>query len=97
MEYWNNLTKREKVFLILKVLLGLWFLIFIIKNWQETEVNFLFFKVQLPLTILIFLSSVVGALISSIWFYRKLQRKNQETQKLTDLLIQNKDKTNESK
>ena len=88
LDYWNHLSNKAKVLLVLKVFVGILFLLFVIKNWQSTEVNLVFFKIAWPLTIVIGLSAVFGALIASIWFSKKIAEKNKKIQGLSDQLIQ---------
>lgn len=85
--YWNRLSSLEKIFLVLKILLIILFLAFVVKNWQETTIHFLFFKVTMPLTLVLLLCAVLGAIITSIWYGRKIKSKNQRIGELTDRLM----------
>jgi uncharacterized integral membrane protein len=68
----------------LKFLIGLLFLIFIVRNWQSIEVNLVFFKLSLPLTLVILLSAGLGAFIASFWFIKKINDKNTEIKRLAN-------------
>lgn len=84
LEYWNNLSGTKKLYLVLKLLAVLLFLIFVVRNWQSTEVILVFFKFKMPLTLVMLLSACIGAFIISIWFFRKLNEKNNQIKKLEE-------------
>jgi uncharacterized integral membrane protein len=84
LDYWKSLSANEKFFLVLKFLIGLLFLIFIVRNWQSIEVNLVFFKLSLPLTLVILLSAGLGAFIASFWFIKKINDKNTEIKRLAN-------------
>ncbi len=81
-EYWNDLSSSQKTKLIFKLILGLFALIFAIRNWQNTEVVLVFFKMQLPLTIIIVLCVAVGFALASLFDYKKFRVKNKEIEEL---------------
>lgn len=77
-EYWNELNTNGKIKLIFKVLLAIMALIFAIRNWESTPVILVFFKMNLPLTIIILLSLAIGFALASLFDYRKFKEKNKE-------------------
>ena len=95
-EYWLDMSSSQKIKLIFKIILGLFALIFAVRNWQLTEVVLVFFKMKLPLTIIIVLCVAVGFALASLFDYRKFKLKNKEIDelklKITNLILT---KTNE--
>jgi len=81
-EYWNDLSSAQKIKLVLRIILGLLALIFAVQNWQMTEVVLVFYKIPLPLTIIIVLCVTVGFALASIFDYRKFKLKNKEIEDL---------------
>ncbi|MFA7273463.1 MAG: LapA family protein [Crocinitomicaceae bacterium] len=81
-EYWTDLTSGQKTKLVLKIVLGLFALIFAVRNWQSTEVVLIFFKVNMPLTVLILACLAIGFALASLFDYRKFKAKDKE---ITDL------------
>lgn len=81
-DYWNGLTSGQKIKLVLTVVLGLFGLIFAVRNWQETEVILVFFKAKMPLTMIILLSAIVGFAFASVFDYRKFKKKDAEIKTL---------------
>jgi uncharacterized integral membrane protein len=81
-EYWNDLTASQKTKLILKIILGLLAIIFAVRNWQSTPVVLVFFKMNLPLTIIIVLCLGIGFALASVFDYRKFKIKNKEITEL---------------
>jgi uncharacterized integral membrane protein len=81
-EYWNNLTSGQKSKLVMKVMIGLLAFIFAIRNWQSVPVILVFFKTQIPLTLVIILCVGIGFAVSSLFDHRKFKAKDKE---ITDL------------
>jgi uncharacterized integral membrane protein len=81
-EYWNDLSSAQKTKLVLKIILGLLAVIFAVRNWEMTEVVLVFFKMKLPLTIIIILCVFIGFALASIFDYRKFRLKNKEIDEL---------------
>ena len=85
-EFWTSLSTWKKFKLILTIILVIFACIFAIYNWQETEVNFLFFRVKISLTLLIVICLVTGYFSSTLFDYRKHKVKQLEVNKLKDEL-----------
>ncbi len=83
-EFWLLLSPWKKFKLVMTILLTLFIIIFAIINWQETEVNFIFFKIEISVTLLMIVCLVLGYLSSSIFDYRKYKTKEREIIKLKD-------------
>jgi uncharacterized integral membrane protein len=83
-EYWTDLTSGQKTKLVLKIILGLFALIFAVRNWQSTEVVLIFFKVNMPLTVLILASLAIGFALASLFDYRKLKAKDKAISELKE-------------
>lgn len=97
-EYWNNLSSSQKTKLILKLVLGLLAFIFAVRNWQMTQVVLVFFKMQLPLTLIIILCVAIGFALASLFDYKKFRLKDKEIKELKTkveslLNIKSEDKT----
>lgn len=81
-EYWESLSGAGKVKFILKIVLVILLILFAIFNWQTVELHLVFTKVNVPLTVLVVLCVGVGLVISSIFDYRRFQKKDKEIKSL---------------
>ena len=77
-DYWNSISTGKKIRLIFILFLVLLGLIFAIRNWQSTEVILVFYKVELPLTLIITISGIIGYAISALFEFRKFMKKDKE-------------------
>jgi len=77
-EFWILLTPWQKLKFVLTLILVIFAIIFGIVNWQETEVDFLFFKIRLSITLLIFSCLLVGYMSSMFFDYKKYRKKEHE-------------------
>ena len=87
-EYWQNLSTGRKVKLVVTVLLTLCALIFAARNWKETEVILVFWKVKMPLTLVIVISTAIGFAIASLFDYRKFKVRDAEIKRLNNKLLE---------
>lgn len=83
-EFWQLLTPWQKIKFVISLLLAVFTGIFAVMNWQEVEINFIFFKIHLSITLLIFICLVVGYLSSMIFDYKKYREKAREITALKD-------------
>lgn len=83
-EFWHLLTPWQKFKFVLSLLLAVFTGIFAVINWQEAEINFVFFKIRLSITLLIAICLVVGYLSSMIFDYKKYREKEREISKLKE-------------
>lgn len=90
-EYWNDLSLSRKIRLIFTILIGICAIIFAARNWKDTEVILVFLKIQMPLTLVIVLSSAIGFAIASLFDYRKFKVRDQEIIRLKKELEQKKE------
>lgn len=67
---------------VLGLIATIFILLFAIVNWQEVKVNLIFFEFKTYVTLLILLCGVLGYASSTVWNYRKTQRKDQEIERL---------------
>ena len=81
-EFWTTLSTWKKFKFILSIILILYVVVFAFVNWQETEVNFIFFSVKLSLTLLILVCLVAGYLTSNVFDYKKYKSKEAEIKTL---------------
>lgn len=81
-EYWEKLSSVEKLKFVLKIIFGLIAILFAVFNWQTLELHLVFGKVYLPLTILIFICFIVGFFLSSLFDFRRFNKKNIEIERL---------------
>lgn len=85
-EYWQNLPLSKKIRIIFIVLVSIIALIFVIRNWQPVEIIFVFFKLQVPLTLIILISGLIGFAIGSLFDYKKFKQRDNEIKRLTQKL-----------
>ncbi|TNE53046.1 MAG: DUF1049 domain-containing protein [Bacteroidetes bacterium] len=81
-EFWASLSTWKKIKLIISAILVIFTAIFAFYNWQQVEVDFLFFQIRISLTLLIFICLVAGYLCSSLFDYRKHKVKQVEINRL---------------
>lgn len=77
-EYWNKLSLGEKVKLIFYAVVGLLILIFALLNWKVFNLNLIFGKVEVPVTILILISMFGGYAYAKIYGWMKSRTKDNE-------------------
>ena len=77
-EYWESLSGIKKVKLIATIILSVFVVIFAIVNWQEIEVEFIFFRLKMYVTLLIIICLSLGYLISSLFEYKYYNQKQKE-------------------
>lgn len=85
-EYWSNLTTGQKTKYIISFLVVVFVVIFAVQNWGRTEVNFVFFSVNIPKTLLIIISLAGGYGLSTLFDYRKFKKKDKEIRLLQEQL-----------
>ncbi len=76
--YWESLSNIEKIRLVISLLIGLFIFLFIVLNWNQQDINFIFLNARLPLSIAIILSIGAGYLLSRLLSYRKSVKKDFE-------------------
>ncbi len=77
-EYWESLSGLKKVKLIATIILSVFVIVFAIVNWQEIEVEFIFFRLKMYVTLLIIICLSLGYLISSLFEYKYYNQKQKE-------------------
>lgn len=85
-EYWSNLTTGQKIKYIISLIIVIFVVIFAVQNWARTEVNFVFFSINVPKTLLILISLVGGYGLSTLFDYRKFKKKDKEIKSLKNQL-----------
>ncbi len=60
---------------ILMIILGVIFLIVLIQNFQPISVEFLFWEIEVPQIIMLFLSALLGFIICYIWLHIRGRRR----------------------
>lgn len=81
-EFWLTLSPWKKFKLIMILILSIYTVIFAFVNWNSQEINFLFFKPKIPITLLISICLVAGYLFASLFDYRKYKLKENEINEL---------------
>jgi uncharacterized integral membrane protein len=81
-EFWFLMSPWKKFKFIVSILVSIFIVIFAITNWQEAEVNFIFFKVRISITLLITVCLLAGFISSTLFDYRKHRLKELEISKL---------------
>jgi uncharacterized integral membrane protein len=77
-DYWESLSGLKKVKLIATIILSIFVITFAIVNWQEIEVEFIFFRVKMYITLLVIICLSLGYLISSLFEYKYYNQKQKE-------------------
>ena len=96
-EYWESLSGLKKIKLIATIVLSIFVITFAIVNWQEIEVEFIFFRLKISVTLLIIICLAVGYLISSLFDYKYYNQKQKELLALQSELAELKNKYPEIK
>jgi uncharacterized integral membrane protein len=89
-DFWNGLDNLGKVKFVSYVLLGIFTVLFAVFNWNPIEVSFVFFKWNLPLTIVIILSMIGGFALSKLLNYRAVRKNEKEIIRLHQEIDKNK-------
>lgn len=74
MEYWNNMTTKQKVKTVFIGLLGLLLIVFIVQNWGQIDFHFLFWTFKVKLIFLIIICTLIGFAIGYFFRGRKLNK-----------------------
>lgn len=77
-EYWESLSGFKKVKFILTIILSIFVITFAVVNWKEIEVEFIFFRLKMYVTLLIIICLSLGYLISSLFEYKYYNQKQKE-------------------
>lgn len=77
-DYWNKLSFGEKAKLIFFAICGLLILIFALLNWKVYNLNLIFGKVEVPVTILILVSMFGGYAYARIYSWVKSRQQDKE-------------------
>jgi uncharacterized integral membrane protein len=77
-DYWNKLSFIEKVKLIFFGVVGLLILIFALLNWKVYNLNLVFGKIEVPVTILILVSMFGGYAYARIYGALKSRKREKE-------------------
>ncbi|XOV67741.1 MAG: hypothetical protein ACFHU9_00955 [Fluviicola sp.] len=77
-EYWKKLSFGEKAKLIFFAICGLLILIFALLNWKVYNLNLIFGKVEVPVTILILISMFGGYAYARIYGWLKSRNQDKE-------------------
>lgn len=85
-EYWNSLTASKKVKFIATLILGLFVVIFSFQNWRAGELHLFTLKMDVPITLLILISMIIGYTISSLYNFKKTALKDKEIRDLKSRL-----------
>ncbi len=86
-EYWNELSTGQKTKLILKIVVGILALLFAVQNWQSVSFSLVFFRFNIPGTVLILICIGIGFGLASIFDYKKFKVKNKEITELKSKLL----------
>lgn len=94
-EYWDSLTAGKRMKLIVTSILCLLVIIFCVQNWEAGELHILNFKVNIPITLLIFISMFIGYTAATLSNVKKSVLKDKEIKelksKLKDFMMDQKD------
>ena len=88
LDYWKALTGINKVKFIFSLFLGVVGVVFATLNWNAHEVQLIFTKKTIPLTLVIIFSIIVGYAMAVIFNYRKFRMKDKEIENLRKELNQ---------
>lgn len=85
-EFWEGLTKGQKIKYIVSSIAVILGLIFAIMNWTSVEVHFILMRVDVPITLLIIFSMAAGYGLATLFDYRKFKGKDKEIKSLKSQL-----------
>jgi uncharacterized integral membrane protein len=85
-EYWKSLSPIGKFKFAANIILGIIGVVFATLNWTSQEIHMVFFKAQVPLSLLIIFSMIAGYAVSTLVNYKKIQEKEKEIKKLQEEL-----------
>jgi uncharacterized integral membrane protein len=91
-EYWESLSGLKKAKLIVTIILSIFVITFAIVNWKEIEVEFIFFRLKMYVTLLIIICLSLGYMISSLFEYKYYNVKQKEVLALQAEIVQLKKK-----
>jgi uncharacterized integral membrane protein len=77
-EYWNKLSFGQKVKLIFFAIVGLLVIIFAFLNWKVFNLNLIFGKIEVPVTILILVSMFGGYSYARVYGWMKGRKQDRE-------------------
>ncbi len=86
-EFWDGLTKGQKIKYIVSTIAVIIGLIFAVMNWSSVEVHFILMRVDVPITLLIIFSMAAGYGLATLFDYKKFKGKNKEIKSLKSQLI----------
>lgn len=95
-EFWKNLSPLNKIKFVISIILGIIGVVFATLNWKSHEVHLLVTKTEMPLTLMIILSMIIGYSFSYIFSYRKFKIKDKEIEQLKVQLEDLKEKLKEN-
>jgi uncharacterized integral membrane protein len=85
-EYWKVLPFWNKVKFIISLLIGILGVIFATLNWNNQAVHLVFFKANLPITILVIIAIVIGYAYGHLFNFQKFRRKEKELDQLRETI-----------
>ncbi|MCT4560628.1 MAG: lipopolysaccharide assembly protein LapA domain-containing protein [Crocinitomicaceae bacterium] len=83
-EYWQDLSNWQKFSLVFKLICIVLGILFIVQNWQKTEVSLVFAKVELPVMVLMLISGILGYMLATFFSFKKLRAKDKELKNLRE-------------
>lgn len=83
-EIWKKLSLKEKIKIIISVLVGILVVIFATLNWKDEDIHFIYKVYKVKLSIAIILSVIAGYFISFLFSYRKINALENENEMLKD-------------
>lgn len=81
-DYWERMSTWQKTKAIISVVVLVFIVIFSIINWESRQINFVFGRVNVPLTLIIVICLLVGYSLSSFNEYKYYNRKVKEVSDL---------------
>jgi uncharacterized integral membrane protein len=85
-EYWLGLSPWKKIKLVFMLIVGILVMVFAVINWQIVEVDFIFFRIKLSITLLIITCLGIGYGLSTVFEYRTFKKKDEEIKLLKSKL-----------
>jgi uncharacterized integral membrane protein len=81
-EYWDSLNTVERIKFVSSFVSIMLIVIFSFQNWDKSEVNFIFFSLKVPVTLIIFVAMASGYFISSLYNFSYVKKKDEEIAEL---------------
>ncbi len=81
-EFWESLSFWKKIKLILIIIISVLLLVFSFQNWVIGELRLVFFRIKIPITLIIAVTFFIGYSLALVANFKNLNDKEKEIKKL---------------